>query len=115
MRAWLITGGTGFIGGHLLATLQERKDLEIFAFGRKCPSGWPRERFVDGDLELPSGIQTTLRSIHPDVIIHAAGRTPPAPADELYRANTLATLHLLDAVESVGCTRRVVLIGSAAE
>ena len=51
----------------------------------------------------------------PDVVLHAAGRTPPADPHQLYRANTRATVHLLDALRSAGRPVRVVLAGSAAE
>ena len=49
------------------------------------------------------------------MVIHAAGRTPPAEAAMFYRANTLATVHLLDALQTQGRAVRVVMAGSAAE
>ncbi len=48
-------------------------------------------------------------------MIHTAGRTPPAPDEELYRANFWATIHLLSALRSMRKPARVVLSGSAAE
>ena len=48
-------------------------------------------------------------------MIHTAGRTPPAPDEELYRANFWATIHLLSALRSITKPARVVLSGSAAE
>ena len=48
-------------------------------------------------------------------MIHTAGRTPPAPDDELYHANFWATLHLLSALRALGKPVRIVLSGSAAE
>ncbi len=51
----------------------------------------------------------------PDVVFHLAGRTPPAAAEDYYRDNTLATVHLLDALRGPGRAVRVVLAGSAAE
>jgi GDP-4-dehydro-6-deoxy-D-mannose reductase len=53
--------------------------------------------------------------VEPDVVIHAAGKTPPGEPDEFYRRNTLATLHLLDALRTTSRRVRVVLAGSAAE
>ena len=49
------------------------------------------------------------------MVIHAAGRTPPAEDAMFYRANTLATVHLLDALQTQGRAVRVVMAGSASE
>jgi GDP-4-dehydro-6-deoxy-D-mannose reductase len=49
------------------------------------------------------------------VIFHLAGKTPPAEADVLDRANRLATVCLLDALKSIGRPVRVIVAGSAAE
>jgi nucleoside-diphosphate-sugar epimerase len=115
MAVWLVTGGSGFLGRHLLAALRSKPDVEVVALGRKCPNGWPFEAFVRADLERPTEIRSALRAIQPGVIVHTAGRTPPASSDELYRANTLAALHLLDAVRDESPAARVILTGSASE
>jgi nucleoside-diphosphate-sugar epimerase len=115
MAVWLITGGSGFVGQHVLAVLNKVPGDRVIALGRKCPSGWPPEQFVAADLERPAELAAAIRSTRPDFVIHTAGRTPPATRDELYRANTLGTLHLLDAVVAECPTARVVLTGSAAE
>src|SRR5262249_46470427 len=51
----------------------------------------------------------------PKVLIHAAGQTPPSRPDRYYRANTLATVQLLEALRALERPVRVVLTGSAAE
>ncbi len=65
--------------------------------------------------KTPEAPRDAIVAIAPDLVIHAAGRTPPAEPGEFYRSNTLATLHLLDALRLLQRPTRVVLAGSAAE
>src|SRR5579859_4939947 len=115
MPVWLVTGGSGFLGRHVLAEMSSKPGIELVALGRKRPDVRRLTAFVAADLERPESVAAAIRATRPAVLIHTAGRTPPCEADALYRANTLGTLHLLDALkaERPGC--RVVLAGSAAE
>ena len=82
--------------------------------GRR-PGSWPPYRFHEADLEEPEGLSRAVLRAQPDVVLHAAGRTPPGEPLEFYRANTLATVFLLDALRSLRRRVRLVLVGSAAE
>lgn len=116
MATWLVTGGSGFLGRHLLATLGDRRpELDLLALGRKLPAGWPASRFVEADLTDPAGLASALGAARPEVVLHAAGRTPPADAALIDRDNAGNTLRLLDALQRRGRPARVVLVGSAAE
>lgn len=111
---WMVTGGSGFLGGFVLRALRDRGE-RVVAFGRRPPPGWPRDSFLTGHLDDRGTIADAVARIRPDLVIHAAGKTPPAPAHELYLANTRATRYLLEALEASGHPCRVVLAGSAAE
>jgi GDP-4-dehydro-6-deoxy-D-mannose reductase len=117
MPAWVVTGGSGFLGRHVLAALGAgaAPGSDVFAMGRRCPAGWPTDRFVRADLDEPEGVARAVAGVRPDVVIHAAGKTPPADSEAFYRGNTLATVHLLDALRAASRPVRVVLAGSAAE
>lgn len=111
MPLWMVTGGSGFLGRHVMAAVGP--GIDLVAIGRQ-----PREvagSFVKADLDDEVGLKQVIGRVAPDVVIHLAGRTPPASHESLYRSNVLGTLHLLDAVRSLDRSVRVVLAGSAAE
>ena len=115
MPTWLVTGGSGFLGRHLLATLRRPGGLEVIASGRTRPGGWPASGFAEVDLDDPAAVHRAIASIRPDVVIHAAGRTPPASAEELERGNARMTATLAEALATAGRPVRLVVAGSAAE
>ncbi len=111
---WLVTGGSGFLGRHVLDALGACGH-RVVAIGRHHPGGWPVEDFARQDLDDIEGVRRAVSRIDPDVVIHAAGKTPPSPSSLLYRANTRATATLLDALKRTERPCRVVLVGSSAE
>jgi GDP-4-dehydro-6-deoxy-D-mannose reductase len=121
MAMWLITGATGFLGRHVLDTLAaelrgpRQSGDTIVVLGRRRPEGWPEEAFVTADFEDPDGLRAAVRSVAPDHVIHTAGRTPPAPDEELYRGNFWATIRLFNALRALERPVRVTISGSAAE
>jgi nucleoside-diphosphate-sugar epimerase len=117
MPVWLVTGGSGFLGRHLLTVLDGPRapGVDLVVLGRRPPRNRRAEAFVAADLNDPAAVGQAIAATAPEVVFHLAGRTPPATAEEYYRANTLATVHLLDALRGLGRPARVVLAGSAAE
>ncbi len=116
MPVWVVTGGSGFLGSHLLARLGVAlgAGIEVVAVGRKAPVGWSG-RFVSTDFDDPDQVARAAGELRPNFVFHLAGRTPPARPEEFYRGNTLATIHWLDALRGLNQPVRVVLVGSAGE
>jgi GDP-4-dehydro-6-deoxy-D-mannose reductase len=100
----LITGGQGFVGGHLARHLREMGDEVTIA---------DREVDVTDRTALTAAMEAT----GPEVVYHLAAMTSVAeswtrPA-EFTRVNVLGTAHLLDAAHEVVPDARVVLVSSA--
>jgi dihydroflavonol-4-reductase len=116
MRPTLVTGGTGFVGGLLLARLV-REGREVRALVRRPGD---RERLSTPEVELALGDledeETLVRAAEGcEVIYHAAGLNQlclPDPAP-LYEVNVEGTDRLLRAAVRAG-VRRVVYTSSAA-
>ncbi len=93
----LVTGGTGFIGHHLLAALTKTPKAEIFALVRNLqklnasllPSIFP----LTGDLGSIPALPSDL-----DVVFHLAGLTKGAKAADYYTVNYKGTASLLEAL-----------------
>jgi nucleoside-diphosphate-sugar epimerase len=121
MAVWLVTGATGFVGRHVLDVLKTDRQGgpgdsdQVIALGRRRPDGCPADAFVAADLTEADRLRAAIEPIAPDVVIHTAGRTPPASDQELYHTNFWATIHLLGALRGLKRPVRVVLSGSAAE
>jgi nucleoside-diphosphate-sugar epimerase len=117
MPCWLVTGGSGFLGRHLLAELlaNQPPDLSIVAVGRRCPVGWSTEAFIELDLEDADRPGRVLEQLRPSCVFHIAGKTPPGTPDEFDRFNREMTAQLFERVSHAGFACRVILAGSAAE
>jgi dihydroflavonol-4-reductase len=105
-----LTGGTGFVGGHVLRALLDR-GYEVVALVRRP---LPHVETVTGDLERPGELVGALRGCR--YLVHVAARYSFAPAERaaLGRVNVLGTAGLLEAARIAGVERAVVTSSSAA-
>jgi GDP-4-dehydro-6-deoxy-D-mannose reductase len=117
MPVWLVTGAAGFLGRSIVAELtkSKRHDVTLVATARTHTDPLAGTASATADLEYPRQVDRLCREYGPSVVLHLAGRTPPASADEFYRGNLLGTLHLLDSLRALGHPVRIVLASSAAE
>jgi len=117
MPVWLVTGASGFLGRHLISLLntEQRPNIRIIQAGRTRPEICASHEFAYADLTQAASTRSLIDKFDPDLIFHLAGKTPPGTADEYYRANTLGTALLLDALRERGRPVRVIHAGSAAE
>lgn len=112
----LVTGASGFIGGHLVAALSAQ-GAEVHCLVRPT-SRLDRLRpyspkIIAGDLGDPTTLRSAVAGV--DCIFHLAGRVKALDPQEFHQANYRGTLHLLQAVRAAGPPYpRVVLVSSLA-
>ena len=102
----LVTGGSGFVGRHLIAHLREQGD-DVVAV----------DRASDGvDITDAAAIDAVISRVAPDVVYHLAGWADvggswKAPVDA-FRANAEGTLNVLSSASAAG-VKRVLAVSSA--
>jgi nucleoside-diphosphate-sugar epimerase len=110
-----VTGGTGFVGSHLVEELLRRGTDEVRCLVRSDPK-WLADldvEYVRGDLSDVEVLWEALDGV--DEVYHVAGRTRAPTEEEFYEANVQATLNLLGAVKhAVPSLDRVLVTSSLA-
>jgi len=120
MATYLVTGGAGFIGSHLverLVALGHRvRVLDDLSEGRKenLASVWDRIEFLEGDVRDPALVRRAVRDV--EYILHqAALRSVPRSVEDpvtTTEVNVLGTVNLLEAAREAG-VRRIVFASSS--
>ncbi len=121
MSFYLVTGGAGFIGSHIVETLLGRGErvrvLDNFSSGkRENLAGMDGAlEILEGDLRDAAAVEKAVAGV--DVIFHEAAfvSVPESMADPLgcFAVNVTGTASLLEAARQAG-VQRVVLASSAA-
>jgi UDP-glucose 4-epimerase len=117
---WLVTGGAGYIGSHVVLALEEAglapvviDDLSS-GFARFVPEGVP---FVQASILDGKAVQATLRDHEVEGVIHLAGFKYAGVSVQrplhTYAQNVQGTATLLDAMVEAG-VRNLVFSSSAA-
>lgn len=99
MPTILLTGGTGFLGSHLRAALNE----PVVLLGRKKPHLLRNESWRPVDLSEPVALEKLAGG---ETLCHLAYSVPVG------RENVAYNRHLLEAVNASSMLRRVVLVSS---
>ena len=115
MKAF-VTGGTGFVGAHLVQALRARGDTVTCLVRNAAKAealGWTDVRLVRGDLDDAAALRAGCAGA--EVIYHVAGRIGARDLDEFMRANRDGTANVLEAAAQVaGPPGRFVLVSSLA-
>ncbi len=110
----LVTGGTGFVGSHLIDALLKRGDTVtalVRTPGKAAGLSARGVRLVRGDLDALAALREAAEGA--EVVYHVAGRVSARDDAEFLQANRDGTANLLAAAHETG-TPRFVLVSSLA-
>jgi GDP-4-dehydro-6-deoxy-D-mannose reductase len=113
----LITGVTGFVGGHLSAALHARRNDTLFGTARgRLASEAAKFSYHACDLANATDVKKLVEEVRPERIYHLAGyastgRSLKEP-DAAWAGNLTATHTLYDAVAAAGLKPRILYVGS---
>lgn len=109
----LVTGASGFIGGHV-ARYFARQGVEVSCLVReKSDRGFIKDlpfRIITGDITVLASLSAAFKGM--DAIVHVAGKVVDwGNYDEFYKVNVEGTLNVLQAAQSQSISR-VIITGS---
>jgi 2-alkyl-3-oxoalkanoate reductase len=98
----LVTGASGFLGGHVAELLTKRGDsvraLVRSTSNRKHLEGLPNLEFFEGGIEEVERVREAVDGV--DAIVHAAGLVKARSTDEFFAVNVGGTSNLIQAARS---------------
>jgi sterol-4alpha-carboxylate 3-dehydrogenase (decarboxylating) len=108
----LVTGGTGFLGSHIVtALLEQHPDVKLSVLDITKPTDWKPPRraveFYQADITRPDEVQTAISDANPTILIHSAGIVPAGSdrysnrlREPVYSVNVEGTKNVLSAAKA---------------
>jgi len=122
MSLYLVTGGAGFIGSHIVDELVRRGEsvrvLDNLSTGKRgnLARAWDQIEFIEGSLTDPSTVQRAMQDV--DYVLHqgALPSVPRSVADPAtsHEVNVTGTINVLIAARDAGVKRLVYAASSSA-
>jgi len=100
----LVTGGSGFIGSHLVPRLVH-EGFEVSVLARREARTPRGARFVPGDIADPSALTAAMDGM--DAVVHLVAIITERKAQTFERVNVRGTIGVLDAMAARGVPRIV--------
>jgi len=115
MTRALVTGGTGFIGSHLVEALHRRGECVRCLVRRSAKTDRLQSLGVElayGDLQDRAGLAAAMEQV--DTVYHLAGVTKSFRAHELWQANDLGARNVTEACARSANPPRLIVVSSLA-
>lgn len=93
----LVTGASGFIGGHVRNRLLEA-GADVLAIRRKGSPASKKGRSVEAEYDDQASLDRILREEKPDFVFHVAGATKGVTYGDFHKGNVVPTANLAKAV-----------------
>ena len=107
MTRVVVTGGTGFIGRHVLRALAQLDTTEVLVLSRSAHAASGRATYRQGDIGDPRGVEELVAGA--DIVVHLAGcKKNPG---EFEATNVEGTRNILEACERAN-VRRLIYMSS---
>ena len=120
MIKYLITGGNGFIGSHLIDLL-EKQENSIGVWGKKTTlTKDSKAIFYDIDITVFQDVKEWLNKHQPEIIIHLAAKSIPTKSwldpFKTFEVNTLSTINIINSIEELNIrTKKFMFVGTSAQ
>jgi len=112
----LVTGGTGFVGSHLVDVLLQKNYFVRCLIRKSSDTKWLKGKpieFVYGDLFDENALREAVSGV--EYIYHAAGVTKAKTPEEYYKGNATGTKNILEAaIKHNPALKRFVHVSSGA-
>jgi len=118
VRRTLITGGTGFVGTHLVRLLHAQEaQIVVLASGHEFPSPGPGVQFQRVDIRKTDDVRSVVREFRPTEIYHLAGISSISLSWQnpslTFEVNVLGTYNLFEAGMSLVTPPRILNVSTA--
>ncbi len=113
-----VTGGTGFLGQHIVSSLLDGKhELMLLQRSKKTPEykSGSRVKTITGDLNTLSTIKKDIIDFNPDILIHLAWEGIPDLSFSLSKKNLDNSIKLINLITQKTDCRKIIISGSCLE
>lgn len=110
----VITGGSGFIGTHLIDTLEREPNLRIINLDMRPPRKEShRGYWTKCNIMSPRQLRQVFVELRPRFVAHLAARTDmEGKTVDDYQVNTVGTENIIDAIAQAGSVERALFVST---